>query len=439
MSVSEIGHVSEADRQSLTESDRLTDSHSDCVSLSVSKGSAHYHGPEADEWLHMQHESRQHFHPAADRLIEYAGNGDWQKLTDTLTCMESEPYTLTRDQAIWSGIHPTQCHTLGSGSGSGSGSGPDNESESESDSESVVQLQVVCKSRHDSVNRTNVRGETALMEAAFRGRVECCRRLIAAGADVNAVSTSWGNTCVSWAATAGRTDVVTLLLEMGAYVNGYSFTGNTPLHEAVFGEHRDTAYALAANGADLNAINENKETPLQTAKDTQQMYTRLYQGRQEFVRSRRTAFLLGLHHDVGSNSAIYRSFFHTRLGEMHLIRVLFETVDWVTDLASPSDVFANQVLNTHTAEHDANEDVEQMLEDAYGLTAWMDGLESDEADDDDKDDDGDADDDDADGSDGGDEDDDDDDDEEDEEGGAAGDDVGSATNEIDAHDVDADR
>ena len=75
-------------------------------------------------------------------------------------------------------------------------------------------------------NRSN--GSTPLSEAAFRGNLEIVGMLIDEGADVNGTNRD-GNTPLLVAAFMCRTEVVEFLLDKGASTNLKNGKGETPL------------------------------------------------------------------------------------------------------------------------------------------------------------------------------------------------------------------
>ncbi len=67
------------------------------------------------------------------------------------------------------------------------------------------------------------------------------------------------------AALAGRAEVVELLIRHGADVNAIEGDRSSPLHSAALLGHEKAVYVLVQNGADVNAANNRGETPLGAA------------------------------------------------------------------------------------------------------------------------------------------------------------------------------
>ena len=94
--------------------------------------------------------------------------------------------------------------------------------------------------RPEAVNSYSYDGWTPLHLAAFFGHLEAARRLIAAGADVRAVSrNSLANTALHAAAAGKHSDVALLLLEKGADARVLDAGGHTP--ERIAAENQLTA------------------------------------------------------------------------------------------------------------------------------------------------------------------------------------------------------
>jgi hypothetical protein len=94
-------------------------------------------------------------------------------------------------------------------------------------------------------------GDTALMIAAWRGKLDAVRALIDKGAEVN--QTGW--TALHYAASNGHDDVVSLLLEHYAYIDAESPNGTTPIMMAARGGHIMTVKLLLDEGADATLKN----------------------------------------------------------------------------------------------------------------------------------------------------------------------------------------
>ncbi len=89
-------------------------------------------------------------------------------------------------------------------------------------------------------------GNTALMMAAFRQNKPAVLKLLAKGAQVN--QTGW--TALHYAAAAGNTELVALLLEHYAYIDCESPSGMTPLMIAAREGKEEVVQQLLQEGAD---------------------------------------------------------------------------------------------------------------------------------------------------------------------------------------------
>ncbi len=101
---------------------------------------------------------------------------------------------------------------------------------------------------HPGPESRDSNGMTALMRAVDSGQVEIVKRLLRAGADLNATD-KWGQTALMLA--AGRNDVLCtkLLIQENADLNIRARNGLTALGYAADNNQRDTALLLKRAGA----------------------------------------------------------------------------------------------------------------------------------------------------------------------------------------------
>jgi len=135
------------------------------------------------------------------------------------------------------------------------------------------------------------RGQTALMWAAAENHPAVVDALLKGGAEVDARSAVFdfrglkpkpgdvpmhfprgGMTALLFAARAGNTECVRLLLAAGADLKTGDPDGTTALILAIINGHYDTAAFLLDHGADPNAADENGRAPLFAAVDMYDMY-----------------------------------------------------------------------------------------------------------------------------------------------------------------------
>lgn len=106
-------------------------------------------------------------------------------------------------------------------------------------------------------------GRTPLHMAVAEGRVEFVEWLARETAPDDSTDSN-GDTPLTLAAQAGRTDLARILLHRGADP-GATARGATPLHYAALLGHREVAELLLERGADVDARDEREATPLHFA------------------------------------------------------------------------------------------------------------------------------------------------------------------------------
>ncbi|MEO8275112.1 MAG: ankyrin repeat domain-containing protein [Thermoanaerobaculia bacterium] len=90
---------------------------------------------------------------------------------------------------------------------------------------------------------------TPMMFAAFAGNEDLIRLLVRNGADVNFADRKSGQSALTSAISAGKPEIVKLLIELKANVNQRAPDGETPLKAAKNGDQDDMVAMLVAAGA----------------------------------------------------------------------------------------------------------------------------------------------------------------------------------------------
>jgi len=113
-----------------------------------------------------------------------------------------------------------------------------------------------------NVDATNVAGETPLMMAALKGRLDWARSLLERGAKVQ--KPGWSP--VHYAATGPSTELLALMLDRGADINARAPDMSTPLMMAVRFGPEDSVKLLVKRGAEKSYINERNVTAADLAR-----------------------------------------------------------------------------------------------------------------------------------------------------------------------------
>ena len=106
--------------------------------------------------------------------------------------------------------------------------------------------------------------EISIHEAAFNGDIEAVKQHLAAGTDVNTKDDGW--TPLHLAAYRDK-KIAELLIAEGADVNAKDEDETTPLHYAAHRDRKEIAELLIAKGADVNAKDEDGVTPQHLAAE----------------------------------------------------------------------------------------------------------------------------------------------------------------------------
>ncbi|GFG39677.1 hypothetical protein Cfor_05224 [Coptotermes formosanus] len=115
-------------------------------------------------------------------------------------------------------------------------------------------------------------GYCALHYAARAGHDRICRRLLTAGAAVDAVTRAGQATALHRASSAGHDSVVSLLLKYGSNSGLRDIDGKTALHRAVEQGHVNVVKILLEANSDLKFISDLKEKlPLDYAAENEEL------------------------------------------------------------------------------------------------------------------------------------------------------------------------
>jgi len=76
------------------------------------------------------------------------------------------------------------------------------------------------------------------------------------------------NTALHWAAGAGKTNVMQVLIQYGANLNLQNIIGDTPLHRATWRDQPDSVKLLLDSGADFTIRNKQGKKALELARSS---------------------------------------------------------------------------------------------------------------------------------------------------------------------------
>ncbi len=97
-----------------------------------------------------------------------------------------------------------------------------------------------------------------LLAAAFNGDIASVKMLLKSGENIDERDPKYGSTPLIYAAQAGHTDVVKLLLDNGADINAKTKLGQTALIQASLAGDADIVKLLLDRGAKLDAEDRGK-------------------------------------------------------------------------------------------------------------------------------------------------------------------------------------
>lgn len=112
-------------------------------------------------------------------------------------------------------------------------------------------------------NRRPILDGTQLSHAAYQGDMEMMMILLDGGAKFDA-SGSCNDQAIHWAASSGRMEPLQLLIDKSANANVSALSrAGTPLHRAVYFDHRSAMQLLLLHGADPSKVNTSDgQTPI---------------------------------------------------------------------------------------------------------------------------------------------------------------------------------
>lgn len=127
----------------------------------------------------------------------------------------------------------------------------------------LERVEALLKKNPDLIADRTLHGWKPLHIAVQQGNKELMEVLLANHANLGAVDDLWGATALHLAAGQGKKGMAELLLAHRADANVKDkFMGRSPLHYAVAGGYKELVKLLLANKADINAKDKDGATPL---------------------------------------------------------------------------------------------------------------------------------------------------------------------------------
>lgn len=126
------------------------------------------------------------------------------------------------------------------------------------------QVKTLLKNSAGAIDQRNIKGQTALHLATCNGNTQIVALLIKLGADVN-IKDDAGEIPLHVAAHSGHKEVAALLSLSTAEPNQHNSHGQTPLHLACEKDDADIAGLLSRYGANVNIRDDEGSTPLHIA------------------------------------------------------------------------------------------------------------------------------------------------------------------------------
>lgn len=131
--------------------------------------------------------------------------------------------------------------------------------------DSMRAFELLLRHPRTQVDQAAANGNTALMMAAFTGKLKAAQALLNRGAAVNRK----GWTPLHYAAASGATEIATLLIEHKAELDSRAPSGATPLIMAAQEGKEEIVRLLLARGANPFLLDNNKRTALRVAELTE--------------------------------------------------------------------------------------------------------------------------------------------------------------------------